>query len=368
MPPIDPPTTAAQRSMPMRVGERRAAPRPGRGSSGTGSASPTRGRRGRATPGPVRALAAAEHVRRDDEPLGRVDRACPGPTRPVHQPAVGCPGPAGPDVAVAGQRVQHEHGVARVGVELAPGLVGDADGRKRAAALERRRRRSRRTAGGRGSSPSRQAPDAGGLPSSARRLASVTNAEGRCPRVSASPCRGHSAWMPKGPDPRVTPAGPSEGGATRDARGRRRPCGPRRSRPRGRPSGRRRSRGRPRGARGPGVTPVVSCCSGVSCECVVDAGWMIRLRTSPMLARWLNSVTFSTSARPASTPPLSSNDSTAPTPFGAYLLAAAYHGLDGRPGVVDRGDVVVVLEPLGDLLRVLHVALDAQATASRCPG
>ena len=81
----------------------------------------------------------------------------------------------------------------------------------------------------------------------------------------------------------------------------------------------------------PGVTPVVSCCSGVSCECVVDAGWMISERTSPMLARWLNSSTLSTSARPASTPPFSSNDTTAPTPLGAYLFAAAYHGLDGRP-------------------------------------
>ena len=40
----------------------------------------------------------------------------------------------------------------------------------------------------------------------------------------------------------------------------------------------------------PGVTPVVSCCSGVSCECVVEAGWMTSERTSPMLARWLNSV------------------------------------------------------------------------------
>ena len=33
-----------------------------------------------------------------------------------------------------------------------------------------------------------------------------------------------------------------------------------------------------------GVTPAVSCSSGVSWEWVVDAGWMTRLRTSPMLA------------------------------------------------------------------------------------
>ena len=108
------------------------------------------------------------------------------------------------------------------------------------------------------------------------------------------------------------------------------------------------------------MTPVVSCCSGVSCECVVDAGWMTSERTSPMLARWLNSVSELTNSRPASTPPLSSNESTAPTPLGAYLLAAAYQGRGRQARVVHRGDILVVLEPLGDLLRVLHVALDAQ--------
>ena len=34
----------------------------------------------------------------------------------------------------------------------------------------------------------------------------------------------------------------------------------------------------------PGVTPAASWSSGESCECVVDAGWMTRERTSPMLA------------------------------------------------------------------------------------
>src|SRR3546814_391925 len=34
------------------------------------------------------------------------------------------------------------------------------------------------------------------------------------------------------------------------------------------------------------VTPVASCCSGVSWECVVEAGWMARLRASPRLATW----------------------------------------------------------------------------------
>ena len=34
----------------------------------------------------------------------------------------------------------------------------------------------------------------------------------------------------------------------------------------------------------PSVTPVCSCSSGVSCECVVEAGWIARLRVSPILA------------------------------------------------------------------------------------
>ena len=50
-----------------------------------------------------------------------------------------------------------------------------------------------------------------------------------------------------------------------------------------------------------------------------------------MFARWLNRERLSTNFLPASTPPFSSNDTTAPTPFGAYRFAAAYQGLDGRP-------------------------------------
>ena len=37
----------------------------------------------------------------------------------------------------------------------------------------------------------------------------------------------------------------------------------------------------------PGVTPAGSCSSGVSCEWVVDAGWITSERTSPMFATWL---------------------------------------------------------------------------------
>ena len=82
----------------------------------------------------------------------------------------------------------------------------------------------------------------------------------------------------------------------------------------------------------PGVTPVVSCSSGVSCEWVVEAGWITRLRTSPMLATWLCSSSASTNFWPASLPPCSSKVSTAPAPFGAYFCCAACHFDDGSPG------------------------------------
>ena len=37
------------------------------------------------------------------------------------------------------------------------------------------------------------------------------------------------------------------------------------------------------------VTPVVTCSSGVSCECVVEAGWIASDFASPMFARCENS-------------------------------------------------------------------------------
>ena len=84
-----------------------------------------------------RALAPAEDVGRDDEPAVGVDR----PTRPDDRrpparggvPETGVPG----DVAVAGERVQHEDGVGPV--EPSPRLVGDAHVGQGLAALERHR-------------------------------------------------------------------------------------------------------------------------------------------------------------------------------------------------------------------------------------
>ena len=108
---------------------------------------------------------------------------------------------------------------------------------------------------------------------------------------------------------------------------------------RGRRGCRRCPRCRPPAAPGPGVTPVASCSSGVSWACVVDAGWITSDRTSPMLATWLCSVSALTNALPASTPPASSNASTAPVPLGASFFPSSYHGELGRPGVVDRQHV-----------------------------
>ena len=87
----------------------------------------------------MRALAAAEHVGAHDEVavgverLARADQAVP-PTG----------GLVSLDqwprrVAVARQRMAHEHRVAAVGIERTPCLVGDADVAERAAALEHER-------------------------------------------------------------------------------------------------------------------------------------------------------------------------------------------------------------------------------------
>ena len=60
------------------------------------------------------------------------------------------------------------------------------------------------------------------------------------------------------------------------------------------------------------VTPVSSCSSAVSCECVVVAGWMQSDLASPMLARCENSFVLSTNRRPASRPPLMPKPTIAP--------------------------------------------------------
>ena len=81
-----------------------------------------------------------------------------------------------------------------------------------------------------------------------------------------------------------------------------------------------------------GDTPVVTCSSGVSCEWVVDAGWIARLRTSPTLVRWLNSSKPSMNRFPASSPPLMPKARIAPLPRGRYRVARSCQGLDANPG------------------------------------
>jgi hypothetical protein len=49
-----------------------------------------------------------------------------------------------------------------------------------------------------------------------------------------------------------------------------------------------------------GPAPAATFCASDSWRCVVEAGWMISERVSPMLARCENSLTFETSLTPAS--------------------------------------------------------------------
>src|SRR5262249_42591638 len=48
-----------------------------------------------------------------------------------------------------------------------------------------------------------------------------------------------------------------------------------------------------------GPAPAATFCASESWRCVVEAGWMISERVSPMLARWENNFTLETSFTPA---------------------------------------------------------------------
>ena len=72
-----------------------------------------------------------------------------------------------------------------------------------------------------------------------------------------------------------------------------------------------------------GVTPVWTCSSGVSCEWVVVAGWIMSDFASPMLRHGLNNLTLSISLVPASLPPLMPKPTMAPWPLGRYFFALA---------------------------------------------
>ena len=82
----------------------------------------------------------------------------------------------------------------------------------------------------------------------------------------------------------------------------------------------------------PGVTPVASCSSAVSCECVVDAGWITRLRTSPMLATWLCSSSASTNALAGLDAAVDlEGEHAADAAAGRTSAPARATGCDGRP-------------------------------------
>ena len=118
-----------------------------------------------------RALAAAEHVRRDDEPAVGVDRRARADDAGPPARRSGAPGPAAPTTWLSPVRAcSTSTALSRAALSVAPGLVGDA---RRRAARRRARVRARRCATNCRSptgSPSRQAPVAGGLPSSGARV------------------------------------------------------------------------------------------------------------------------------------------------------------------------------------------------------
>ena len=73
-------------------------------------------------------------------------------------------------------------------------------------------------------------------------------------------------------------------------------------------------------------TPAAPSASSDSCWWVVEAGWMTSVRVSPTLARWLQSSTDSTNARPASRPPRTPKAKTAPGPAWEVPLGEGVAG------------------------------------------
>ena len=191
-------------------------------------------------------------------------------------------------------------------------------------------RRSDAIAGG---SPSRQAPDAGGLPTTERVLASVMKAEGT---VSSGVCQSMSLQVSRtirgGVVCYATPPRrgrlPRAGGALAAAVTLRAASNPRcRSALRSSTfSMSDRQTHEPRRDTGRQLLLGGELRVGRRCRVDDEAAHVADVgEVAEQLRR------SRPAARPASTPPLSSNETTAPTPLGAYLLAAAYHGLDGSP-------------------------------------
>ena len=87
---------------------------------------------------PGRAHAAADHVRAEHEIAVGIDRLA-GADHGVPPAGLAGDGMDIGDMLIAGQRVTDEHEVRLVRVQRAVGLVGDAEGRERLAAIERQR-------------------------------------------------------------------------------------------------------------------------------------------------------------------------------------------------------------------------------------
>ena len=86
-----------------------------------------------------------------------------------------------------------------------------------------------------------------------------------------------------------------------------------------------------------GRTPAASCCAGSSWRCVVLAGWLTRVRVSPMLTRWLMKVALSMKRTPrasAASGPPSARTPKASSPEPPFICrrSSACWGCSGRPG------------------------------------
>ncbi len=80
-----------------------------------------------------------------------------------------------------------------------------------------------------------------------------------------------------------------------------------------------------------GVTPTFACSSGVSCRCVVEAGWHVSDLESPMFTMRLNNRNASKHLRLDSNPPLTPNVSSETALLPKYFLAIGWSGLSGNP-------------------------------------
>ena len=261
--PIEPPSTAAKRSIPSLARERdlRAhlvADREEREPRAPLDAV------GRERGGTGRALASADHVGGDDEVAVGVDRE-PGAddARPPARARMRRAGGAD-DVAVAREGVQHEDRVVARGRERAPRLVGDAGAGQGGTGVEGHVADRHEAAV---ADRVALAPGPGRGRATLQRLRARLRDDARGHRVGGGlPVHVSILPNPRGGHPFVTRVTTAH--ETTDAAS---PCGPRhpsivggvrrarppwrrarrRGRPRGRPSGRRRSRCPPRAARGP---------------------------------------------------------------------------------------------------------------------